>query len=213
MSTEDSTKQASANTASPVQASVPAEGEVKPWLDEGGHPWEIRRNVISVECPHCCFVFAAEHTSQRFEVDQWEGYDCPNCEGCPDAATTVAPRLQSAECPACGEQNCFDNALRTVPAPLADLEDEAARDDWVAWLRYDFTNEETTGTTIHVCDSDAKGAFKVYRAPVPTTASDSSTRARSAAEEIDVLLVPLRDYANTPHIDVMQSIIERHFTK
>lgn len=37
-------------------------------------------------------------------------------------------------------------------------------DDYVAWCRYDFTNEETTGPTISVCDSDAEGAFKVYRA-------------------------------------------------
>lgn len=70
-----------------------------PWRDEGDHAWEIRPNVTCVECPHCCFAFAAVHTSQRFEVDQWEGYDCPNCEGCPDArrksVTTTAASVIS----------------------------------------------------------------------------------------------------------------------
>lgn len=47
-------------------------------------------------------------------------------------------------------------------------------DDWVAWLRYDYTNEETTGTTINVCDSDAPGAFKVYRRPAATSSSASA---------------------------------------
>lgn len=34
----------------------------------------------------------------------------------------------------------------------------------VAWLRYKIGNDGRP-TTIHVCDSDAPGAFKVYRAP------------------------------------------------
>lgn len=34
-------------------------------------------------------------------------------------------------------------------------------DDYVAWLRYKSGND----TTVHLCDSDTKGAFKVYRAP------------------------------------------------
>lgn len=33
--------------------------------------------------------------------------------------------------------------------------------DYVAWLRYKSGND----TTIHLCDSDAEGAFKVYREP------------------------------------------------
>lgn len=58
---------------------------------------------------------------------------------------------------------------RSVEAEFnAAPQDEAGIDDYVAWLRYDFTNEETTGATIRVCASDAKGAFKVYRAPVVT---------------------------------------------
>lgn len=55
--------------------------------------------------------------------------------------------------------------LRAAPSPAAVGTAEA--DDYVAWCRYDFTNEETTGTTISVCDSDAPGAFKVYRHPSP----------------------------------------------
>lgn len=74
----------SASTAPIVDESV------APWIDEGGHAWEVRENVTCVECPHCCFVFDAIHTSQRFEPDRWEGYDCPNCEGCPDAAASPA---------------------------------------------------------------------------------------------------------------------------
>lgn len=63
--------------------------------------------------------------------------------------------------------------LRDVALPIIERHLPAAaapvrHDDYVAWLRYDFTNEQTTGTTIRVCDSDAKGAFKVYRAPVVT---------------------------------------------
>lgn len=58
---------------------LPAE-KLQPWRDKGGHAWEVKRNVTCVECPHCCFTFAAIHT-----IDP-EDYDCPNCEGCPDAA-------------------------------------------------------------------------------------------------------------------------------
>ena len=35
-------------------------------------------------------------------------------------------------------------------------------DDYVAWLRYQHHDGDVT--TIHVCDSDAPGAFRVYRA-------------------------------------------------
>lgn len=44
-------------------------------------------------------------------------------------------------------------------------------DDYVAWCRYIF-NESGGIETIETCDSDAKGAFKVYRAPVATTSRD-----------------------------------------
>ena len=37
----------------------------------------------------------------------------------------------------------------------------AATDDYVAWLCFD--RHENGATTIHVCSSDTKGAFKVYR--------------------------------------------------
>jgi hypothetical protein len=47
------------------------------WTDAGGHAWESRKAVDCVECPHCLFIFAAIHTSEG-------GYDCPNCNGCPD---------------------------------------------------------------------------------------------------------------------------------
>lgn len=50
-------------------------------------------------------------------------------------------------------------------SPSLSTEAVAGEDDYVAWCRYDFTDEETIGATINTCDSDAKGAFKVYRAP------------------------------------------------
>lgn len=38
-------------------------------------------------------------------------------------------------------------------------------DNYVAWLRYRHVHE--SASSIHVCDSDSEGAFKVYRHPVP----------------------------------------------
>lgn len=40
-------------------------------------------------------------------------------------------------------------------------EEQAMPDDYVAWLRYQHHDGDVT--TIHVCDSDAPGAFRVYR--------------------------------------------------
>lgn len=55
----------------------------------------------------------------------------------------------------------------------------AGEDDYVAWCRYDFTNEETTGAAIDVCDSDAKGAFKVYRRASSIAGEDEKPNAYS----------------------------------
>jgi hypothetical protein len=57
-----------------------------PWVDEGGHVWDVRRGVDCVECPHCCFTFAAIHGN-----GDTDGYSCPNCEGCPDTRATPSP--------------------------------------------------------------------------------------------------------------------------
>jgi len=54
-----------------------------PWTDAGGHVWELRPNTACDECPHCLFTFAAIHTVEP------EGYDCPNCDGCPDTHSPV----------------------------------------------------------------------------------------------------------------------------
>ena len=54
-----------------------------PWTDACGHVWELRPNTTCVECPHCLFTFAAIHTVEP------EGYDCPNCHGCPDTRAPV----------------------------------------------------------------------------------------------------------------------------
>lgn len=40
-------------------------------------------------------------------------------------------------------------------------------DDYVAWLRY--KHHPNGDTSIHVCDSDAEGAFKVYRQTTPSS--------------------------------------------
>lgn len=45
-----------------------------------------------------------------------------------------------------------------------------------------------------------------------STPEQISTNARSAAEEIDALLVPLREYAQTPGIGTIAAVISRHFT-
>lgn len=63
----------------------------EPWRDEGGHEWEIRHNVTCVECPHCCFMFAAVHGN-----GDSDGYSCPNCDGCPDAKDAATPSTSSA---------------------------------------------------------------------------------------------------------------------
>lgn len=55
------------------------------WTDAGGHAWQLRPGINCVECPHCLFAFSAEH---RVAPD---GYDCPNCEGCPDAPAVATP--------------------------------------------------------------------------------------------------------------------------
>lgn len=39
-------------------------------------------------------------------------------------------------------------------------------DDYVAWVRYRNHNGRHA-TTIHICNPDDEGAFKVYRRPVP----------------------------------------------
>ena len=57
-------------------------GEVEPWKDAGGHAWELRPNTLCVECPHCLFTFAAIHVVEPAD------YDCPNCDGCPEAVPT-----------------------------------------------------------------------------------------------------------------------------
>jgi len=71
---------------------VHQQSDGEPWADVGGHVWELRPNTTCVECPHCCFIFAAFHTSQvKDGEDNYEGYDCPNCDGCPEAARAHAP--------------------------------------------------------------------------------------------------------------------------
>lgn len=82
----------------------------EPWYDANDHPWEIRRNVDCVECPHCAFTFAAVHTS-----GDSNGYECPACEGCPDDVLVVPP-----DAPDEGPTGCLDDndplakALRQV---------------------------------------------------------------------------------------------------
>jgi hypothetical protein len=59
----------------------------------------------------------------------------------------------------------------------------APEDNYVAYLR--FQHHGSGETTIHVCDSDAKGAFKVYRrAPAPAPAPRTYT-----AEEVDAVIL------------------------
>lgn len=87
----------------------------------------------------------------------------------------ASQRLRSEIEPRNGEvsgdfEGAYDIMINSARDALAAASPAApVFDDWVAWLRYDFTNEETTGTTIRVCDSDAKGAFKVYRATAPAS--------------------------------------------
>lgn len=75
------------------------------WRDEGGHVWEIRPNVDCVECPHCCFTFAAVHTD-----GYGNAYSCPNCKGCPDAAAPADNDAESSSpicvCPITPSERC-----------------------------------------------------------------------------------------------------------
>ena len=82
----------------------------EPWRDEGGHAWEIQLNVTCVECPHCCFVFAAVHTDGYSN-----GYSCPNCKGCPEAVVTEA-----------GEQEFGDSLIAAINAIKSISEDRRA---------------------------------------------------------------------------------------
>jgi hypothetical protein len=52
---------------------------------------------------------------------------------------------------------CIAAAIASLPEP----KDAAAVDDYVAWLC--FGHLEGGGSYLSVCDSDTKGAFKVYR--------------------------------------------------
>ena len=58
-------------------------------------------------------------------------------------ASTIAPHL----------------ALAPSPAPAADA------DDYVAWCTYERDEREPDIERVVLCDSDTKGAFKVYRRP------------------------------------------------
>lgn len=64
----------------PVTPSDAVRKAAEPWRDEAGHAWEHRSNVECVECPHCCFTFAAIHGD-----GSGDGYSCPSCNGCPEA--------------------------------------------------------------------------------------------------------------------------------
>ena len=55
---------------------------------------------------------------------------------------------------------------RLAPAPAPDETGRNLTDNYVAWLT--FEHHSGNRVSIHVCDSDTKGAFKVYRhAPAP----------------------------------------------
>lgn len=47
--------------------------------------------------------------------------------------------------------------------------------DHVAWLRFNDHNGRTP-TTLHLCDSDAPGAFKVYRHPPALECENAALR-------------------------------------
>jgi hypothetical protein len=67
------------------------------------------------------------------------------------------PALMETACPVCQR----GPVVYLGDAGLAQLNEP---DPYVAWLRYNNHNGRRP-TTIHVCDSDAPGAFKVYRRP------------------------------------------------
>jgi hypothetical protein len=77
------------------------------------------------------------------------------------------------KCPTCGYVMCqmFDYTRVNDVATLAEPNgwyvcyhcSRATDDNYVAWLCY--RHHDNGATTIHICDSDATGAFKVYRHP------------------------------------------------
>jgi hypothetical protein len=44
-----------------------------------------------------------------------------------------------------------------------ELNNGMLEDNYVAWLRFDRNDYDNTGATLELCDSDAEGAFKVFR--------------------------------------------------
>lgn len=73
-------------------------------------------------------------------------------------------------------------AIEQPTSPASEEGKPVEPDNYVAWLRYNFHEGNTT--TIRVCDSDAEGAFKVYRRP-PNTAALLAEQERKIAEQHD----------------------------
>lgn len=100
----------------------------------------------------------------------------------PNKALRLA-RREDAEALCTIVEDCEKIAEHGWPAPAspAAIRDEAETDNYVAWCRYTY---DAAGSikSIVTCDSDAKGAFRVYRASVATT--PRSALAKAAAEEI-----------------------------
>ena len=78
-------------------------------------------------------------------------------------------------CPKCrrfllfSEAECFVCLMKEIAAHLIDsprAEGEEASDNYVAWLQF-------RKGSIRVCDSDAEGAFRVYRHPKEAEGEES----------------------------------------
>lgn len=93
--------------------------------------------------------------------------------------------------------------------------------EYVAWCRYTHDNEGSIRTIV-TCDSDAKDAFKVYRAPVSAIQSAPTESARKAADEIALYYAEIEKLAGFDSKDYwsigavserVAAIITRHIGK
>lgn len=89
-------------------------------------------------------------------------------------------------------------------------------DDYVAWCRYVNYGIDASGAdilTIETCDSDVKGAFKVYRAPPTAEVKQAVTTMRQQALQwrINVCLVPPTQYSVANAYDECAELILKCF--
>lgn len=175
-----------------------------PWRDEGGHAWERCTNIECVECPHCCFTFAAVHGDSN-------GYSCPNCQGCPDAVSPAdrdeadTSRIQRLA----AQLNGVMNSLATSQREVERLRAGSFTPQEFQNLCHNF-DEKDREVFVAGCIEYQKKLFGESATPLP------STRIRAAAEEIHKLCdemapdIPNDSTSYAPTVGQITTIIERY---